>query len=921
MKKNKNHDKIMFFTIIIMVIGLMTGVFVEAKSKITTKTYKKMLQEVYNLSGKKVKTPEPSFNIYVNDKFIMEATSKAENPRPYDSRDSKGGDRIAYDMPDSFTVNIGDRIKFVSTSKPGSGSKIKMHDWQSVKWDQSGKVYPGTPDDIQTPSNTYEIVADKPGHILGFLNVMDDARFYYKGTRKPITYDNWSNQGDWVTDGKLRAGENYLVEDWYYTPIRFRVADEEGSNIAVTELELIDESGKVVDSFKRELDFKDPIYSKGKTIRTTTTHTEAPLVKPGDKFTLRSKMRFVSFKEGKFDINNPSSMTAKQKAITTEIPIDRLNYMYKYDKNISLSEVYNEEGNVMSIDKRGVPVRNNEELSFEWEYTVPEDGIEEYIALSVKVPWAYREINENFVDDWATVFAKIKNNKNDIGMKAPITMLKGGSPQQFVEIGEGHSFEFNVHHYDGEDVVGEGPENKNPKVKVDVTITDGKKTHKETIQADRPLKPGETIKMPITKEFASETGTIKVCGVVNPIHEKLGYNFDKSNDLICAEFGMVKNYSIKDLKVIPSSIYLGFDEDKDGNMVPQDEVETPVTFQYVAGHEEMGAMQDKVVSPEVVLYHNGKVVWTGTIELPANKNTPMNTTLNLKLPKGENTFGVEINPRRLEKEIKPGMKDPYVDNKKTTSIIVKEGAQCVDCEKIRNRNTWSEKFTWTERYSCRERRRKDGSTSCRCRYKSWSEEHWYRETFKMQNVFMRTKWSKDVHGGDGWIDVKSVKPKIKSGYGFEVRVKTRYVTNRNILPPPHPYNHGWCSDKLSRSPGVTPIDNNEVIYMELPFIKDQSGNSVCYILSKTVDTGTWYNRTKEFQIPIRLSFDKKLERKIYVKEHAEPKNYDISIRTSLTEGYIPNTPMNVDNKETLQDCIDFKLQVLPQDDMKTHIVQ
>ncbi|GMG97513.1 hypothetical protein [Tepidimicrobium xylanilyticum] len=159
---------------------------------------------------------------------------------------------------------------------------------------------------------------------------------------------------------------------------------------------------------------------------------------------------------------------------------------------------------------------------------------------------------------------------------------------------------------------------------------------------------------------------------------------------------------------------------------------------------------------------------------------------------------------------------------------------------VRNRNEWREKWEWYEqrgvvrsstyRRCFREETRtgsycverdEDGRCTdresytyevcvdwrdvpyeyCQVTYRrEWEEIHDYYETFEIQDVLFRSKYTKDTKGG--WVSVKGGKQgKIKAGYGFELQIKTRYRTNRNIAPPPEPYKGNYYSgDAYGRYP-------------------------------------------------------------------------------------------------------------------------
>lgn len=428
----------------------------------------------------------------------------------------------------------------------------------------------------------------------------------------------------------------------------------------------------------------------------------------------------------------------------------------------------------------------------------------------------------------------------DIGMAAPVELYRGGQKVKFFEPNKSHTVQFNVRHFLGDEAVGLDP-TKNPKVRINIKVMDARNRLllEQTVQTNQVLNPGATIKMPMSSSFSSETGMIRACATIDPIHAQLGYNSNPENDTICADFMMVKNYAIRDLRATPQSIHFGKNESQ---------LRRSVTLNFTVINESSDEHGGSLPSsPVVEIRHGGQVVWRNSVSISPGQSRKMSVTIpDRVLRPGDNVFTVEVNPDRTILEFKPGVSDPYADNKATTSIRGVEYAKCQECmtSRIRKRNDWRERWEWYEQRGvvrsstyrrcfreetrtgsyCAKRDRETGRCIreesytywvcvderdvpyeyCQVTYrKEWDEIRDYYETFEIADVLFRSKYTKDNRlGNDGWVSVKNGgQGRIKAGYGFELQIKTRYRTNRNIAPLPNPYTgNRYRGDAYGRYP-------------------------------------------------------------------------------------------------------------------------
>lgn len=788
----------------------------------------------------------------------------------------------------------------------------------------------------------------KPGYSI--KTRLNGADFYVNSSDIKI------GQGTFENAGALGLSFNYPLK------LNFYIEGDKKSDMILTKLELIDPDTGVIEEFKREVDNINPFdAAKEKLTRTSLDPKNASGLKADVKYTIRAEYQYISFEEGAFDISKPTLMTPEQRALSTGVNRNNLDTFYSYDGNALRSGAFDDTGVESSNNKPVMALKNLEKATFEWEYQLPATA-KQYVKIAGKLPVDFSGFDKNTGNDWGVVFGRVADGV-DIGMAPPIKLIESRREVKFLDpTSDYHQVIFDVAHYMGEDTVGLHP-TTNPKVRVDIEVKDakGNSIMSEIVQATVNLEKGKTITMPISSNFSGRSGEVTVCGTINSIHKSLGYNADTSNDTICATFMVAKNYAVNNVKLTPPMIYL--DDTSNSITTPLE-----MTFDLVnESSTETGSLSER---PLVRVKRENKVVWEGTKQ--SIKGSTINHTIVIPpatYGPGNHKFSIEVNPDRTEVEFKPGVANPYLDNIGNASLTTKAYEICADCVNVRTSNTWTERFSFREvkgnvrwatatdskcfKTCYKDKTRKDGTTykssyCCDRRYKdyqysycstysdkSWNTDKNYYERYGIQNIFFKSKWSVDNHGG--WVDLKNMTGKIKAGYGFELKITTKYETDRHSLPGPDPYSSnyspsvskpfggtrsggGYC-DWLTRSPGISPVNSPTIIYVGMPFT-DKSGNNVCYKMDYTGSSGSWYNNTKTFELPRRLSFGNQWERKIYVNEDAKPNtSYIINVETPDWYGYSPNSPTNLSNKRLMCDESVGRIEILAQDDIKSHIVQ
>lgn len=649
-------------------------------------------------------------------------------------------------------------------------------------------------------------------------------------------------------------------------------------------------------------------------------------------------------------------------------------------------EITDNEGKVIYKEKVQTPKLLNPKETFDMPITKKFKTDSDKITACATIDPIHQAKGYNDTLNNDKICITFKAGGVDMGIVPPIKLFQGGREVKFVEPNKTYTAEVSVNHLLGDEAVGLNA-TTNPKVKVRYTVTDAKNRvllNNQTVQTTQVLNPKGTVVMPKSQGFTSETGMVRVCAEIDPIHNEKGYNFDPTNDgPVCQDFMMVKNYSMRELDVFPKSINFGKNESVLRN--------SPVTLTFTITNESQ-AERNLPSNPVVVVKHGNQIIWEQAVSVAPGQSTTRTISIPRDIIVGDNKFSAEVNPYRTEIEFKPGMDNPYSDNKKEVSIVGVRYEECETCAVPHKRNDWQERWNWTETLGnignstyqhCRRWTREIVGERCSSRdrdgycmrwedvygdvctggwetvpyqycittsYRAWSEVHNYYETFEIESVRFTSKHTKDTLGGS-----KSVKNRgegtIKAGYGFELEVKTRYQTNRGVAPSPEPRRWNYTSSDrygkypstacniITRTPGVTPVYSPSRIYMTMPYA-DRSGESVCYILVGR-QSGSWSNLTTTYELPSRTApGGGGTERKIYVNENAKPNNtgnrrlYPVKLVTPRPDkpgrfyGYYPEAQVGNGKKSPgiipgsyLHDCDEFYLVIYPQDDIKSHITQ
>lgn len=275
------------------------------------------------------------------------------------------------------------------------------------------------------------------------------------------------------------------------------------------------------------------------------------------------------------------------------------------------------------------------------------------------------------------------------------------------------------------------------------------------------------------------------------------------------------------------------------------------------------------------------------------------------------------------------------------SLLMGGGSLNNNCLITRTKNNWSvthRKVAWSS--TNKSYVGADGLTKTFKKYSISSDTTLspinYYETFNIESILFRSKDTMDKKlGTDGWIDLLNASQKdlatIKAGYGFELKVISKYKTNvKNTMPSLPNYVASSSGNFYNNTSKDANINLPKDIYIELP-----GSNSTRKILSVTgfsgttqginvqeTDESTSSETIKKFTYTIKATntLGIKESSKIFTPTSLKDGNYKVSIYTPPIAG-VPS--VNKGAYSTMCDRKDVNITVKGSytDDLNYHITQ
>lgn len=515
---------------------------------------------------------------------------------------------------------------------------------------------------------------------------------------------------------------------------------------------------------------------------------------------------------------------------------------------------------------------------------------------------------------------KMKSNE-DMAINNKAELLdKNKNKTDKIILGEKHYVRLVVTKPVGNKKVGD-PANlgDNPYTTLMVQIGDSFGSEYKAIPATQTLLPNG--KVEILAEYTPTTDyVIKGHATISPIHNQKGYDNNLNNNgPVYFEFTNNIDISVSNFNALPNVVDI-----QDGQPVQRN-----MTFNFDITNNNQ---DDRGYDVPYVISRNGQIIKTGTVNVPAKSKITITERATDTLGKGNNVYMVEVNPApRVIIERVSGVSNPYTNNVATDNVLGRPVQEKKECEVIHTRNDWTIEYyvyQWRghrESYDCSFKKCSGKSPNKKCHTvhrtctrcvtdSTWTENpvvsHY--ETFKIKNVYFKSKLTTDTQGG--WVDILNQPGKIKAGYGFELKVVVNYDTNI-ARSAPKPWTSG-CSG-MSVSPGYSTVNTPNKMYLKMPY-NDDFGNPVRYTLDGS-GSGNWDNYNNTYQLPTRSAFGIKDVPMIFINEGARDGVYELQLDTSSFYGSTdkPQTDVNLCDRKTVK----IQIKGGGTDDLKTHIIQ
>jgi len=730
---------------------------------------------------------------------------------------------------------------------------------------------------------------------------------YWADRLRPLT-DPTKEMGVWVGWHQYPSGAQYYAT--FITPA------PQQPNLRMTRLSVFDEDNTLVATAYRNGSNNDNIDVK------ETFHDD--VLRKGETYRVVAQMK---------NMGNPDGTAQDVK----DMPIQTYRYV-KYDRNIGNIGGY-AGGRTLINDDNNLSVFEVEDTTtFTYDYTVPQAKVpKQHIEISAEIPGKYFDAGYNTIRDDDLISLQFELPKENLRIEFAGYHDSNREPTKYVNVGHQMWAKYKVTKTEGvQDVKLTRPDGTIDIADINVLMSDLDTSERTygALDFEQAYKKDGTM---LTDDILVDRGdyayfwaslkpnVAKLCTKAS-IPSKWGVNGlnnDPSDDVANPPCLVnPDNIIVSDVDAKPETLWLGPDEASRRTAIN-------VNFN-LTNH----AYDKRTKTIRVVYFVNGRKVKEEQETVPALTTIPITTNLGaFDLGTGEHEVRVEANPIiRDYKEVKINADgtvsdNPYADNGGFDMVNVEKRKDTVFCELPYKKNEWSKTFTEITYRGYRQRhtgnnwgRDKDGNPVITGTYKyytketSTSRQYLPREFYERHYIDKVLFKSKETNYS--WRDITSGVGDIKAGYGFEMKIITRYMTNTYNQTPKHSYNYGWRigNYRVRITPTFKEVENKyQRIKLTLPM-----GEDYVYILSPNQVGGTWYNRTLTYELEPRKVMSQ-VERKIYVDETTKDGSYNFRIETEPMYGSEDKPAIS----EMLCDVVNVTVRVKGsyQDDITTHIVQ
>lgn len=783
--------------------------------------------------------------------------------------------------------------------------------WNTQGWAKT--FVPGSSYDSATASSTNAAVKKRYEQKLRAVNLLREQSPTMKKKSTAWWMDRLSLMSDPINDSaQFRAAWTPYGQGRYVESVL--INEKEQRNLMITEMIVRNsETGAVVAKFNR---------SKAGVEKGVQTYFGDKKLYTGVAYDIEAKVKNLSNKE-----------TALSE---TELEI---GYKKNYNANVDYpSDFKGANGNEYNQMLTGKPIPAKGTKSFTLrDVVIPEDARDTTLRFSSLVGAGHRQVQDNL------------NTDDDIGVLPIQVVGKGGD----VELGNiqlinesgkavanpvpGEKYKIRYHYtYSGADVRYPTYRTRSddkgntwsefagyvyPTVPVSVTSTinrtlPGKVGQsipgdviRETMTQNSQVRNGQKFTFTTPEYHVYETPKIKAQGDFNIGGGYEGYNSVGGNDAGSKEWNREYDYSIENLQVVPRT-----------ERSPVDgRLNVAVSFTAVQDLPEEAEKAGFEQAVDMAVEIDGKTHYiTEHLTAGKNKNITFETTVDAKI-------GQVIHATAMVNDTAQAWETDLLtqsNNKASTGFISGLVTSANHYSNDLNANTagfltnamlfptdeaWESntKNEWTQTYEIHDITGepvsyKTGATTNRFfKYRNESVEEKdvrQEESYQIQEVLFKSKYTKDNEMGDnkdGWVNMETAEnlPRIKAGYGYELKVTVKYDTNaletqpeRTLIP-----SFGNRNERTGNATLVRPYHTAPNIPDDL-FVKTSDGK----ILSVSGARGTMKglepdaNNGKDgvYSYTLKASnpFGVKEQGKIYVGEDVKDGQYGLEVWTPVING-------------------------------------
>lgn len=614
-----------------------------------------------------------------------------------------------------------------------------------------------------------------------------------------------------------------------------------------------------------------------------------------------------------------------------------IGFKKKYNPNIDYPSDFKGGANGNEFNKavKGKKIAKNASATFTLKNVViPDDAKDTTLRFSTAIGDAHRIAQDNLdtIDDIGVLPIQVVGQPGDMKFSSIELLNASGSVVKNPVPGEKYKVRYN-YKYTGTDIrqatyTKKSDKNGNtwtefagykyPNVKINVkSVIDRTLPGKgaslsgdklsETIQLNKPVRNGDTLSFTTAKAEVFEVPRIKASASLEMVGTAYDlYNLNGANDSGTKEWNESYDYSVENLQVIPRTERSAVD----GKMnvgVSFTAVQTLPNTAKTAGFEQTVDMAIEVdgkvhhITEHMKAGKNKNIVFETTVDAKAGKAIHASVFVNDSAQAWETDLLTQANNQAktaFDPELVTAFGNPM---KNTAGFVTNKMLFPTDPEwKTRTSNAWTQDYTIHDvkgdkvTYTT-----KAGVAKEFYKYRNeavTTKSVTQNESYKIEEVLFKSKYTKDNELGknkDGWVDMRTAQdlPRIKAGYGYELKVTVKYDTNALTSQPAKKDIPAFSNSKTrdGKATVVRPYNVKPNIPNDL-FVKTPDNKILSVSGSRSTVPGLVpdANNGKDGRYTFTLksinTLGVKEEGKIYVGENVKDGEYGIQIWTPVING-------------------------------------